>query len=141
MCQVEGKGMWEREQMEDIEGKLRSEAMEQVHWGVCVWVYLVLQGGKKWPCFALGIKSRLFSWTSKALVNWLLSASLAILPPILSIVCYTQPFTSTASVSTDSTNCISKMLFKSFQKSPKNKTWIFPALATIYTVLGNPEMI
>lgn len=30
MCQVEGKGLWEREQMEDIEGKLRPEAMEQV---------------------------------------------------------------------------------------------------------------
>ena len=107
----------------------------------CVWGgHLVLQGGKKWPCFALGIKSRLFSWTSKALVNWPLSAFLAIFP-IVSIVFYTQSFTSTGSVSIDSTNCISKMLSRSFQKSPKSKTWIFPALATIYIALGNLEMI
>lgn len=30
MCQVEGKGYGRGEQMEDIEGKLRPEAMEQV---------------------------------------------------------------------------------------------------------------
>ena len=97
-------------------------------WQLLVYVCgggLSIAGRKKmallctWPCFALGIKSRLFSWTSKALMNWLLSASLAILP-IVSVIFYTQPFTSTGSVSMDSTNC------KCFPEISKKQNLNFP---------------